>query len=96
MALQQIPQANEFKRKLRDVLGRETLNSRAINVARHADVYATGDQDDMIYFIESGQIKLLMLSSESKECLLAIHSDGIFSASCRYPESARARKPPRR
>ena len=76
MALQQIPQANEFKRKLRDVLERETLNSRAINIARHANVYATGDQDDTIYFIESGQIKLLMLSSEGKECLLAIHSDG--------------------
>jgi CRP-like cAMP-binding protein len=30
----------------------------------------------MAYFIESGQIKLLMLSSEGKECLLAIHSGG--------------------
>ena len=30
----------------------------------------------MIYFIESGQIKLLMLSPEGKECLLAIHSAG--------------------
>ncbi len=74
--IQQTPQADEFKRKLRDSLERETLNSRAIKVARHADVYATGDQDDTIYFIESGQIKLLMLSSEGKECLLAIHSDG--------------------
>src|SRR4026209_2904567 len=83
MALQQIPQANEFKRKLRDVLERETLNSRAIDVARHANVYATGDQDDTIYFIESGQIKLLMLSSEGKECLLAIYSDGdIFGELC--------------
>ena len=33
--IQQTPQADEFKRKLRDVLERETLNSRAINVARH-------------------------------------------------------------
>jgi len=61
---------------LRGSLERETLNSRGIKIARHADVYATGDQDDTIYFIESGQIKLLMLSSEGKECLLAIHSDG--------------------
>ncbi len=29
----------------------------------------------MVYFIESGQIKLLMLSSEGKECLLAIHCE---------------------
>ena len=37
----------------------------------------------MVYFIESGQIKLLMLSPEGKECLLAIHSDGdIFGELC--------------
>jgi CRP-like cAMP-binding protein len=30
----------------------------------------------MVYYIESGQIKLLMLSPEGKECLLAIHSAG--------------------
>ena len=30
----------------------------------------------MVYFIESGQIKLLMLSADGKECLLAIHSGG--------------------
>jgi CRP/FNR family cyclic AMP-dependent transcriptional regulator len=76
MAIQLTPQADEFKRKLRDSLQRETLNSCAMNIARHANVYASGDQDDTIYFIESGQIKLLMLSSEGKECLLAIHSDG--------------------
>jgi len=37
----------------------------------------------MVYFIESGQIKLLMLSSEGKECLLAIHAAGdIFGELC--------------
>ena len=30
----------------------------------------------MVYFIESGQIKLLMLSPEGKECLLAIYTSG--------------------
>jgi len=30
----------------------------------------------MVYFIESGQIKLLMLSTDGRECLLAIHSGG--------------------
>jgi hypothetical protein len=42
MAIQQTAQADEFKRKLRDVLQRETLNGCAINIARHANVYATG------------------------------------------------------
>ncbi len=76
MAIQETPQAEEFKRQLRDALVRETINSRAVKIARHANVYSCGDQDDMVYFIESGQIKLLMLSSDGRECLLAIHSGG--------------------
>jgi CRP-like cAMP-binding protein len=83
MTIQQTPQADQFKQQLRDSLERETRNSRAIKVARHSNVYTCGDQDEMVYFIESGQIKLLMLSSEGKECLLAIHSGGdIFGELC--------------
>jgi CRP-like cAMP-binding protein len=83
MTIQQTPQADQFKIQLRDSLQRETMNSRAIKIARHVNVYTCGDQDEMVYFIESGQIKLLMLSSEGKECLLAIHSSGdIFGELC--------------
>ena len=83
MTIQQTPQADEFKQQLRDSLQRETMNSRAIKIARHANIYSCGDQDEMVYFIESGQIKLLMLSAEGKECLLAIHSGGdIFGELC--------------
>ena len=68
---------------MRDSLQRETMNSRAIKIARHANVYTCGDQDQMVYFIESGEIKLLMLSSQGKECILAIHSAGdIFGELC--------------
>ena len=81
--IQQTPQAEEFKQQLRDSLQRETLNSRGVKIGRHANVYTCGDQDEMVYFIESGQIKLLMLSSEGKECILAIHSAGdIFGELC--------------
>ena len=76
MTIQQTPQADEFKRQLRNSLQRETLSSHAIKVERHSNVYTCGDHDDTVYFIESGQIKLLMLSSEGRECLLAIHSGG--------------------
>ena len=76
MTIQQTPQADEFKRQLRDSLQRETLSSHATRIERHSNVYTCGDHDDMVYFIETGQIKLLMLSSEGKECLLAIHSGG--------------------
>ena len=83
MVIQQTPQADEFKQQLRESLMRETVNSRALKIARHANVYTCGDRDEMVYFIEGGQIKLLMLSSEGKECLLAIHSAGdVFGELC--------------
>jgi CRP-like cAMP-binding protein len=80
---QQTPRVDLFKEQLRESLRHETLHSRTARIARHADVYTSGDQDDMVYFIESGQIKLLMLSPEGKECLLAIHSAGdLFGELC--------------
>ncbi len=81
--IQQTPLSDLFKQQLGDSLQRETLNSRAVKIARHTNVYTGGDQDEMVYFIESGQIKLLMLSSEGKECILAIHGAGdIFGELC--------------
>ena len=81
--IQQTPEAERFKKQMRDSLRHETVNSRAVTIPRHANVYSCGDQDEMVYFIETGQIKLLMLSSEGKECLLAIHSGGdIFGELC--------------
>src|SRR2546425_3634258 len=83
MTIQQTPQADEFKQQLCASLQRETQDSRTVKIARHVNVYSCGDQDEMVYFIESGQIKLLMLSSEGRECILAIHSAGdIFGELC--------------
>ena len=81
--IQETPQADRFKQQLRDSLVNETQNSRAIEIAKHDHVYTCGSQDEMVYFIESGQIKLLMLSPEGRECLLAIHAAGdIFGELC--------------
>jgi CRP/FNR family transcriptional regulator, cyclic AMP receptor protein len=81
--IQQTPQVDLFKQQLRESLQREMQNVHAVKIARHANVYTCGDQDEVVYFIESGQIKLLMASSEGKECLLAIHTDGdIFGELC--------------
>jgi CRP/FNR family transcriptional regulator, cyclic AMP receptor protein len=81
--IQQTPEAERFKQQMRDSLRHETLNSRAVTIPRHANVYTCGDTDEMVYFIETGQIKLLLLSPEGKECLLAIHSGGdVFGELC--------------
>jgi len=55
--IQQTPEAERFKKQMRDSLQHETLNSRAVTIPRHANVYTCGDQDGMVYFIETGQIK---------------------------------------
>ena len=65
-----------FKQEVRDSLSRETKNSREIKVAKHENVYAAGSELENVYFIESGKIKLIMLSSEGRECTIAIHSAG--------------------
>jgi len=81
--IHQTPEADRFKEQMRESLRRETMNSRAVTIPRRSNVYTCGDQDEMVYFIESGQVKILMLSTEGKECLLAIHSSGdIFGELC--------------
>src|SRR5205085_8292557 len=74
--IQQAPHSDRFKQQLRDSLLRETKDSRAVRITKHANAYTCGDQDGTVYFIESGQVKLLMLSPEGRECLLAIHTAG--------------------
>lgn len=74
---------DRFKEQMRQSLSNETLHSRTITYAKNDNVYTCGDNDELIYFIESGQIKLLMLSPEGKECLLAIHTPGdMFGELC--------------
>jgi len=81
--IQQTPQAERFKQQLQNSLQHETLNARPIKIAKHDQIYTCGDHAEMVYFIESGQIKLLMLSPEGRECLLAIHTAGdIFGELC--------------
>jgi CRP/FNR family transcriptional regulator, cyclic AMP receptor protein len=72
-----------FKAQMQESLLQETKNSSAIRIAKHEKVYARGDTIGNVYFIESGQIKLATVSSEGKECLLAIHGGGdVFGELC--------------
>jgi CRP-like cAMP-binding protein len=81
--IQQTPESNLFKQQLRDSLQRETWGSRAIKIAKHTNIYNCGDKGATVYFIESGQVKLLTVSPEGKECILAIYTAGdIFGEMC--------------
>jgi CRP/FNR family cyclic AMP-dependent transcriptional regulator len=72
----QQPQPCSFKERLHESLKRATSNFPTVHIDKHQHVYRCGDDARCVYFIQSGQIKLLMLSPEGKECLLAIHTTG--------------------
>jgi CRP/FNR family cyclic AMP-dependent transcriptional regulator len=75
-------QLDEFKEQMRGSLLNETKNSGAIKIGKHKNIYSTGDKDEAVYFIESGSVKL-MIASDGRECMLAIHGPGdVFGEMC--------------
>ena len=91
--------AHALAPSLRDVFERESLSTARMRVAVQESVYAPGDDDDSMYLIESGQVKLSMASASGKDCLLAVYTAGeIFGESCfdgsgRRYEAAHAMQP---
>jgi CRP-like cAMP-binding protein len=68
---------------LRDVFDRQSLAVTRLRGDGHRTIYATGAEDDALYFIELGQVKISMASEEGKDCLLAIYGAGeVFGESC--------------
>jgi CRP/FNR family transcriptional regulator, cyclic AMP receptor protein len=68
---------------LREVFDRVSLADTRVRFDAQAPIYATGDEDESMYLIESGQVKLSMASAAGKDCLLAIYSAGdVFGESC--------------
>jgi CRP-like cAMP-binding protein len=68
---------------LRDVFERHSLATTRLRLDGQRSFYATGDEDDALYLIDSGHVKLSMASAEGKDCLLAIHGAGeVFGESC--------------
>jgi len=80
---QEVSHLDQFKEEMQGSLLNETRHSTAIKIDKHKHVYTIGDEREMVYFIEQGQIKLVMVSSEGKECMLAIHGAGdVFGELC--------------
>ena len=67
--IQAITQSDQFKQQLSYSLQQETLHAPTTTIAKNAHVYRCGELDQTVYFIESGQIKLLMRSPEEREPL---------------------------
>jgi CRP/FNR family cyclic AMP-dependent transcriptional regulator len=76
-------QFNPPKESLPDPEWCKKLFPYTLRIPKHSNVYVPGDEDKMIYFIVSGQVKVVIDSFEGKECLLCICSAGdLFGESC--------------
>jgi CRP-like cAMP-binding protein len=83
-------ETSDFLGRLGQSIRDEQPGYAAVRVPKHGHVYHIGDSAETVYFIESGQVKLLMLSPEGKECLLGIHVAGdVFGESCLQGASRR-------
>lgn len=81
--VEQLSKSDQFKEQMQGSLFSEIKDSKAIKVRKHKHVYTVGDEHETVYFIEKGQVKLVMVSSEGKECMLAIHGAGdVFGELC--------------
>ncbi len=81
--IQRTSHSDQFKEQMQGSLLNETKNSSVMKVRKHNHVYTMGDERETVYFIEKGQIKLVMVSEEGNECLLAIHGEGdVFGELC--------------
>jgi CRP/FNR family cyclic AMP-dependent transcriptional regulator len=81
--IQDNPAINSFKSEMRESLRLETMNSMAVKIPKHDNVYTIGDEVEMVYFIETGEVKLVSVSAEGRECMLAIHASGdVFGELC--------------
>ena len=68
---------------LREMFERQTLATTRLRIEGQMLVYATGDEDEALYFIEQGQVKISISSAEGKDCLLAIYGSGdVFGETC--------------
>ncbi len=84
---------------LREVFDRAALADTRVRVDAQTRIYANGDEDESMYLIESGQVKVSMSSAAGKDCLLAIYTTGdvfgesCFTASAKRFETATAMQP---
>ncbi len=78
-----LPNADGFKSKVRDWFLRHSSECRVLRVSGNDSVYVSGQQDDTLYYIHTGLIKVLLPSPEYREYLVAMHPAGdLFGELC--------------
>jgi CRP/FNR family transcriptional regulator, cyclic AMP receptor protein len=68
---------------LSDVFDRESLSAARMRIDDRQSIYDPADDDDAMYLIESGRVKLSMSTAAGEDCLLGIYTAGeVFGESC--------------
>jgi hypothetical protein len=60
------------------LLGKISDGKRILNVAMGETVFAQGEQADAIFFIESGKVKISVISSVGKEAVIVMRGPATF------------------
>jgi CRP-like cAMP-binding protein len=67
---------DQFKLQISEILQRDNLHSRKVRVARREHLYECGEYDDDVYLVESGLVKVIIVTPECRECLVDIYPSG--------------------
>jgi CRP-like cAMP-binding protein len=68
---------------MRDVFRKDEMSTVRVVVDTERSIYASGEVDDALYLVESGQVKLFMSSAGGRDCVIAIYAEGdIFGDNC--------------
>jgi CRP/FNR family transcriptional regulator, cyclic AMP receptor protein len=77
------PPADRFRQQILHCLQSPSNGWRVERVPRRQRIYTSGERNDSVYLLESGQVKLLLQSFEGKECLVSIRTVGdLFGEFC--------------
>lgn len=71
-----LTRADDFKTRIRQSLETDTGAFASVHLSPHQCLYLLGDKAECVYFIDSGLVKLLTVSPDGKEGVLAIYTAG--------------------
>jgi CRP/FNR family cyclic AMP-dependent transcriptional regulator len=90
--------SSRFAQRLRGLVEDDSGGATTIRIPRGGHVFNSGDRDDDVYMIETGQVKTVTFSRDGKQCLLSIYAPGdVFGELCQASsgrlETATAMRP---
>jgi CRP/FNR family cyclic AMP-dependent transcriptional regulator len=66
------PNVREIDRHVESLLESIVIGKQVLHLKKHSAAFSQGDQADAIYFIQSGKVKLAVVSPQGKEAVLAM------------------------